>query len=142
MTMKFKLLLFTLAFSFTALLANANNGGKDGGPGVGEDNKKNDIVGGVINAGTKKPIGNVNVVAYTNSKKEKTVLTDANGNYYFDDLKPGTYKFVFEKNGYRKVVKEKVTIRADEGCQLNIEMEDEDDLQIIPGTIFSGFEEE
>ena len=137
MTMKSKLLLLTLAFSFTALLANANNGGQSG-PGLGEENKKNDIGGGVVNAETRKPISNVNVIAYANSKKEKTVLTDANGNYFFDDLKPGTYKLVFEKNGYRKVVKEKVTIRSDEGCQVNIEMQDEDDLQIIPGTIFSG----
>ena len=35
-------------------------------------------------------------------KKEKVVITDGTGAYSFDDLKPGVYKFVFEKEGYKK----------------------------------------
>ena len=127
-------------FSAIAFTAKANSDAPPG-PGLGEENKKNDIGGGVFNAETRKPLSNVNVIAYTNSKREKTVTTDSNGNYYFDDLKPGTYKLVFEKNGFKKVVREKVTIRSDEGCQLNIEMEGEDDFQIMPGTFFSNFDE-
>src|SRR5215210_6737829 len=115
--MKRKLLLLAFLFSATAFVAKANNG-----PGNGEDCAKKDIGGGVMNADTKKPLSNVVVTAYTNSKKEKAVSTDNSGNYSFNDLKPGTYKLVFEKSGYRKVTRDKVVIRGDEGCQLNIEM--------------------
>ena len=83
---------------------------------------------------TKKPLTNVSVTAYlTSDKKEKVVLSDSNGNYAFDDLKPGVYKFVFEKDGYKKVTKEKVFIKTDEGFQLNIEMAEEKDFDFIPG---------
>jgi len=134
--MKFKLLLLTAVFSASAVLARANNTS----PGTGEDTKKNDIAGGVIHADTKKPLSNVSVTAYSASKKEKVVLTDASGNYSFSELKPGTYKLIFEKDGFRKVTKEKVTIRQDEGCLLNIEMSDEEDFKIIPQIMFSDFD--
>src|SRR5215204_5889553 len=116
--MKLKLLLLTIAFSATAIIARANNDT--------EGNKKNDIAGGVI--------------AYSSSKKEKTVQTDGNGNYSFSDLKPGTYKLVFEKDGYKKVTKDKVVIRSDEGCQLNVEMDENDNFQILPGLLFTDFD--
>jgi protocatechuate 3,4-dioxygenase beta subunit len=67
-------------------------------------------------------------------------LTDGNGKYYFTDLKPGTYKLVFEKDGFKKVTKEKVTIRPEEGCQLNVEMSENDVFHILPGLLFSDFE--
>ena len=94
----------------------------------------------MIHADTKKPLSNVSVTAYSASKKEKVVLTDASGNYSFSELKPGTYKLIFEKDGFRKVTKEKVTIRQDEGCLLNIEMSDEEDFKIIPQIMFSDFD--
>ena len=50
------------------------------------------------------------------------VLTDDEGGFAFDELKPGTYKFVFEKAGFKKVTKEKVVVKTDEAFQLNIEM--------------------
>lgn len=103
-------------------------------------NKKNDIVGGVIHTETKKPLSNVSVTAYSAVKKEKVVYTDANGNYSFDELKAGTYKLVFEKEGLKKVVRKKVImLHSDEGFQLNIEMENEENFQLLPGTIF-GFD--
>lgn len=135
-TMKFKLLLFTLMFSSVAYVASANTN-----PGTGtEDAKKWDIAGGVVHADTKKPLGNVNVVAYGANKKEKTATTDGNGNYYFQDLKPGTYKLVFEKDGFKKVTREKVMLRPDEGCQLNIEMEESGSFMLLPGLLFTDFE--
>ena len=130
-----KLLLLALLFSATAFVARANNG-----PGHGEDCVKKDIGGGVTNADTKKPISNVVVTAYTNSKKEKAVTTDNTGNYSFNDLKPGTYRLVFEKSGFKKVTKDKVVIRGDEGSQLNVEMDEESEFHIIPGQLlFSDF---
>jgi uncharacterized surface anchored protein len=131
--MKLKILLLTFFFSAATLIARANTG-----PGTGEETIKNDIVGGVMHADTKKPLNNVSVTAYTTSsaKKEKVVLTDGNGNYSFNDLKPGTYKIVFEKEGFKKIIREKVTIRSDEGFQLNIEMAEEAAFQILPGGLF------
>lgn len=134
--MRVKLLLLTLAFSFTALVASAKMTPPPGNGGE-TSNKKVDIAGGVVSADTKRPLSNVNVVAYTNSKKEKAASTDQYGNYYFNDLKPGTYKLVFQKDGYKKVTKDKVVIRSDEGCQLNIEMEEADEFQIMPGLLFT-----
>ena len=129
--MKYKLLLLTVVFSFTAFFARANN--------EIEGNKKNDIAGGVLHAETKKPLGNVNVIAYSANKKDNAVLTDGNGNYSFNDLKPGTYKLVFEKDGFRRVTKDRVIIRSDEGCQLNVEMDESDSFQIMPGLLFTDF---
>jgi len=134
--MKFRVLLLTLVFATVSVVASANNGIGDNPPGVGEESKKNDIAGGVIHADTKKPLNNVSVTAYSANKKEKVVLTDAGGNYAFNELKPGTYKLVFEKDGYKKITKERVTIRPDEGCQINVELNEEENLQIIPGVLF------
>jgi hypothetical protein len=126
-------------FSAGAMVASANSGTNvDPGTGVDEikEKSKSDIAGGVISSESKKPLHNVNVTAYNNSKKEKSVLTDNNGFYSFNDLKPGTYKLVFEKNGYRKITREKVVIRGDEGCQLSVEMQEEEDFQLMPGQFF------
>lgn len=131
--MKYKLFFLTIVFAAAAFVARANTGPCTNG----EDTKKTDIAGGVIHTETKKPLVNVSVTAYSASKKEKVVYTDANGYYSFDDLRAGTYKLVFEKTGYKKVTREKVVIHPDEGCRLNVEMDNEDELQILPGSIFS-----
>jgi hypothetical protein len=133
--MRYKNFLLTIAFCATAYIAHATNGT----PGNGDDNKKCDILGGVYHADTKKPLSNVNVVVYNSNKKEKTVVTDGNGNYSFSDLKPGTYKIVFEKDGFKKVTKDKVTIRSDEGCMLNVELDENEAFQILPGLLFTDF---
>lgn len=134
--MKFKLLLLTLVFAASACVARAADCARPGNPGTGEENKKTDIMGGVIQADTKKPIINVSVTAYSANKKEKVVLTDVSGTYSFNELKPGTYKLVFEKSGFKKVTREKVMIKSDEGCQINVEMDEEADFQIMPGQFF------
>lgn len=128
--MKYKIL-----FLFSALLATgiAANAGKCGDPtNCKKINKRNDINGIVLQGVSKKPIKEVSVTAYSTVKKEKVVVTDMDGSYYFDDLKPGVYKFVFEKEGYYKVVKEKVSVRTDEAFQLNIEMIEASDNEIMP----------
>ena len=134
--MKYKLFFLTIVFAAAAFVARANTGPCTNG----EDTKKTDIAGGVIHTETKKPLVNVSVTAYSASKKEKVVYTDANGYYSFDDLRAGTYKLVFEKSGFKKVTKDKVVIRGDEGSMLNIEMDEETEFPIIPGQIlFSDF---
>jgi hypothetical protein len=133
--MKWKLFFLTMVFTATAFIARANT--TDPSECSGSDTKKADIAGGVIHGNTKKPLSNVSVTAYSTVKKEKVVYTDANGYYSFSELRAGTYKLVFEKEGYKKVTRDKVTIRPDEGYQLNVEMQDEDELQILPGSLFN-----
>src|SRR4029079_17900905 len=79
--MKYKLFFLTIAFTAFAFIARANTTDPSGN---GEENKKTDLAGGVIHTDTKKPLGNVSVTAYSTSKKEKVVYTDANGYYSFD----------------------------------------------------------
>jgi hypothetical protein len=122
--MKPKFLLLLSFFILGSLIAKANTG-----PG-----KKDDIMGSVIGAEGKKPLKDVCITAYLCSKKEKVVITDGTGAYSFDDLKPGVYKFVFEKEGYKKVIKEKVTVKVDEGFQLDIEMLQDTSTDVMPST--------
>jgi hypothetical protein len=105
--------------------AKANNDG----PG---DGKKDELNGVVVHSETRKPMKDVSVTAYLVSKKEKVVATDDAGNFAFDELKPGVYKFVFEKAGYKKITKEKVIIKTDEAFQLNIEMIETTSFELMP----------
>lgn len=129
--------IFLLAISllgFATAKANSN-------PDPFSNTKKIDEVNGVIfDSENKKPLKDVTITAYSVSKKEKTVQTDETGNYAFDELKPGTYKFVFEKAGFKKVTKEKVVIKTNETFQLNIEMILSDNLELMPSPLhFSDF---
>jgi hypothetical protein len=117
-----------LLFMTLACFAKANT------TGTGEESiKKADILGGVYNHDSKRPLSSVIVTVYSAARKEKVVFTDAEGLYAFDDLKAGTYKFVFEKDGYKKVTREKVVVQPDSGVQLNIEMSKHTAFEFIPG---------
>ena len=126
--------LFMLAISLLGfIVAKAS----DGGPG---DGKKDELNGVVLNSETKKPLKDVSVTAFLISKKEKIVMTEEDGGYAFDELKPGTYKFIFEKSGFKKITKEKVVIKTNEAFQLNIEMIESSDFEIMPSPFhFSDF---
>ncbi len=129
--MKWKLLLLTAAAVGTSLWACATITP----PNTGEESaKKADLIGGVYNNDTKKPVGNVTVTA-TNlaSKKEKAVVTDNDGNYTFTDLEAGHYKFVFVKSGYKKVIKDKIYIRQDEAFQIDVAMTPHTTYDFLPG---------
>ena len=124
--MKQKIILLAITMlGFVA--AKANNG-----PGDGKDGKKDELNGFVTHSETKKPMKDVSVTAILSSKKEKIVVTDDAGSFNFDELKPGVYKFVFEKAGYKKVTREKVVIKTDEAFQMNIEMIESNDFDIVP----------
>jgi hypothetical protein len=122
--MKPKFLLLISFFVLGSLIAKANT----------DPGKKDDIMGSVTGAEGKKPLKDVCITAYLCSKKEKVVITDGTGAYSFDDLKPGVYRFVFEKEGYKKVIKEKVTVKVDEGFQLDIEMLQDNTTDVMPST--------
>lgn len=131
MKQKSFLLLFGL-LAFYMASANAD-------PGTGS---KNEMIGVVLHAESKKPLKEVTVTAYLNtSKKEKIVLTNPEGGFNFDELKPGTYRFVFEKTGFKKVTREKIVIKTDETFQLQVEMIEMGDYDILPSPFnISGFE--
>lgn len=118
--------LFLLGFSLLGFTA-----AQAAGPGPG-DGKKDDVNGIVLHSETKKPLKDVSITAINMSKKEKVVLSDEDGTFSFEDLKPGTYKFVFEKAGYRKATKEKVVVKTDEAFQMSIEMIENSDFDIMP----------
>lgn len=124
MKVKFLLTTATVLGCFTAFAADIQ---KD--PEYG---KKDELNGTVVHSQSKRPLKDVSITAYLISKKEKITLTDDMGTYSFDELKPGVYKFVFEKAGYKRMTKEKVVIKTDEAFQMNIEMMEQDDFEIIP----------
>lgn len=130
--------LFLLTFSLLGFVfAKANVGNPD--PGAG---KKDELNGIVVHSDTHKPLKDVTVTAYlvTKKEKEKVEVTDEEGGFAFDELKPGVYKFVFEKAGFRKITKDKVVIKTDEAFQLNIEMIESNDYEIMPSPLhISGF---
>lgn len=127
--MKSKILLLISTFVFAAIFAKAS--GNVTNCGNPSPSKREDI-GGSVHSDTKKPLKDVSITAYLDSKKEKVVLTDGCGSFSFDDLKGGVYKLVFEKQGFKKVVKENVVIKVDEAFQLNIEMVEDAEQDILP----------
>lgn len=125
--------IFTLAIALTGfVVAKANNDG----PGPG-DGKRDDVNGTVIHSESKKPLKDVSVTAILVSKKEKVEMTDEAGSFAFDELKPGTYKFIFEKAGFKKIIREKVVVKTDEAFQINIEMIESSDFDILPSPFHS-----
>lgn len=94
--------------------------------------KKDDVNGTVLSGEFKKPLKDVSITAILSSKKEMVVFTDEEGNYVFDELKPGTYKFVFEKTGYKKITKDKIVVKTDEAFQLKVEMIEEENIDLMP----------
>lgn len=130
--MKQKTLLLVL-FLLGSFLGRANNG-----PGNGSKDEMNGVV---VHAESKKPLKDVSITAYVgNSKKEKIVISNELGGFSFDELKPGVYKFVFVKTGFKKVTRDKVVIKTDETFQLQIEMIEMGDYEIMPSPFnISGF---
>jgi hypothetical protein len=127
--MNTKTLLLSFCFSFAAIIANAGNG-------IHNNGSQTDMAGGVVDADSKKPLNNVSVIVVSHDTKEKKVaVTDGAGNYSFSNMKAGNYKVVFQKDGFRKVIKEKVYIKEDENFQLNVELSSAEDFQLIPGIL-------
>ena len=123
-----------LVLGITLLGSFAAKAGSDD-PGNG---KKDELNGTVVHAESKKPLKDVSITAYLVSKKEKAIMTNEDGGFAFDELKPGIYKFVFEKAGFKRITKEKVVIRTDEAFQLNIEMIETNDFDIMPSPLHFG----
>jgi len=129
--MKAMRLILTAGLILSVLIAQADGGGgrKDR---IGKINGE-DIYGYVTDAGTDKPLKDVTITAILLSRKEKITVTGITGEFGMDELKPGTYKLVFEKDGFKKVIKEKVTVKPNTSIQVNVEMADKDyDVGLSP----------
>src|SRR5262245_56602154 len=111
-------ILLLIAICTLGCLQSKASGNDPGIPGK----SINEVAGNIVDGDSKKPLKEVTVTAYSSNKKEKFVLTDEFGRFEFDELKYGIYKLVFEKEGYKKVVREKVVIKTDETFQMRIEM--------------------
>lgn len=118
-------ILFLVVSLLSFVIANAKTIGQ-------EYSNKDDMNGTVVSSENKKPLKDVTITAYLVSKKEKVACTDGEGNFAFDELKPGTYKFIFEKAGFRKITKEKVVIKTNEAFQMNIEMIESNNYDLLP----------
>lgn len=81
------------------------------------------VFGKIFTEESNRPIKDVTITAILLNKKEKFTISNTDGEYGLSELKPGVYRLIFEKDGYRKVVKEKVTIKANTQIEMNIEME-------------------
>jgi 5-hydroxyisourate hydrolase-like protein (transthyretin family) len=127
--MRVKLLLLLTIGAMGCLQSNAT-GTEPDDPGK----SINELAGNIYDADSRKPMKDVTVSAYSTvtNKKEKFVMTDELGRFEFDELKTGIYKLVFEKDGYRRVVKEKINIKADETFQLRIDMVEMSDFDLVP----------
>lgn len=125
--MKHKILLLTLAGITGCLQSTATETAIPDFP-----KEINELSGSIVDLDSKKPLKDVSVTAYLSSKKEKQVVSDEFGRFGFDEMKSGVYKIVFEKEGYRKVIKEKVNIKADETFQFKIEMTESGDFNLMP----------
>jgi Carboxypeptidase regulatory-like domain len=83
------------------------------------------VSGSVRHSGKDKPLKDVLITVFDESNiKNRTLFTGEEGVFGLSSLRPGTYKIVFQKDGFRKVVREKVTVKTDAGIRLDIEMEE------------------
>jgi len=129
--MRLKYLLLS-GIACLGILTSQATGTDPNGTDNGEKNKKVDMLGSVVNSNTKKALSNVNITAYRDSRKEISFVTDCTGTFLFDELKGGEYKIVFEKEGYKKVTREKVQISPDEAFRMNVEMVEESAFDLLP----------
>jgi 5-hydroxyisourate hydrolase-like protein (transthyretin family) len=119
--MKHTCIPITLLLLLCSFFSFANNGGKD-------KKEDPDMNGFILEAETGRPMKDVNITAYSNTKKEKATTSNANGSFALTDLKPGVYKFVFQKEGFEKVIREKITLKLNEAYQMNVQMSEEENI--------------
>jgi hypothetical protein len=126
-----KQILLLIAICTLGCLQSKASGIEPGNPGNPEKSI-NEVAGNILDGESKKPLSDVTITAYSANKKEKFVISDGYGRFEFDELKTGIYKLVFEKEGYKKVVREKINVKTDETFQMRIEMIEADGFDMLP----------
>lgn len=79
------------------------------------------LIGKVVDASSKQPLPNVQVVATSNSLQgEQTVETDSTGSYRLPNLPAGTYTLQFFRGGYKPLTSPSpVVVRAGQTIRFN-----------------------
>ncbi|WP_241759564.1 TonB-dependent receptor [Pyxidicoccus parkwayensis] len=95
------------------------------------------IVGTVRDAETKQPIPEVVITATSPSLQgEQTVVTDDQGQYWIQDLPPGTYTVRFERALFRPYARSDVPLKAGRTLRLEVllvgDTDAEDDFGCVP----------
>jgi len=101
------------------------------------DNNGKEVSGHIKSAG-QAPLKDVTVTIYTEDNQEIVLHTDKKGSFSIGDLKPGTYKMVFTKNGYQKITRQRVVIKENEGFMVKLQMQENDPLHIFPSPLHFG----
>jgi outer membrane receptor protein involved in Fe transport len=93
------------------------------------------IVGQVVSADSKKPVGDVVVTATSpNLQGEQVVVTDAQGQYRIPQLPPGVYTLRFDKESFKPFSRSEVQLRLDRTIRVNVELLPENFSEVIEVT--------
>ena len=83
--------------------------------------------GTVTEAGTKKPLSDVVIIAKSNTLNgEQKVVTDELGQYRIPSLPAGTYSLSFEKDNYKPIEKKNLTVKKTPN-KINIELTEDEE---------------
>ncbi|QRN95262.1 TonB-dependent receptor [Archangium violaceum] len=93
------------------------------------------IVGQVVSADSKKPVGDVVITATSpNLQGEQVVVTDAQGQYRIPQLPPGVYTLRFDKESFKPFSRSEVQLRLDRTIRVNVELLPENFSEVIEVT--------
>ncbi|EPX62042.1 TonB-dependent receptor [Cystobacter fuscus DSM 2262] len=81
------------------------------------------LFGTIIDASTKQPIPDVVVTARAPSLQgEQSVVTDSSGEYRIPQLPSGVYTLRFDKEAYRLLSRDGITLRLGYSVRVNVEL--------------------
>ncbi len=98
-------------------------------------------VKGKVRAANEKSLGGATITARQDGKDIKFVKSDGSGNFKMIGLAPGTYNFVFEKDGFATGLKYDIQIEKNKMLDLGdrlILAIDPGTLVFIKGSVFTG----
>ncbi len=85
--------------------------------------KQGVITGIVKDANTKSPITEAVITLSSSAfKGQKLAVTDSAGVYKINNLPPGNYSIMFEMEGYKKFVRDSLTLKDGMSLGVNYEM--------------------
>lgn len=89
------------------------------------------VVGTIADAsGAAVPQATVTIIN-TGTAERRTMQTDGSGNYQFVNLVPGQYKLEVEKQGFRKIIREQITVEVQNAVRIDLAMQVGDVNQVV-----------
>src|SRR5258708_27604244 len=89
------------------------------------------IIGSVADASASAVPQAAVTLINTGTGERRTMQTDASGSYQFVNLIPGQYKLEVEKQGFRKVIREQVTVEVQNAVRIDVTMQVGDISQVV-----------